>query len=321
MINNQICKKCKKGFSHTKKTAFCEECFNKLSTPQKVLYKQGYYDNYSKTKQTKQNTTIDLGGFNLSKTILIGLIVAILTILAFNIIAVVPAGHVGIGDTFGSVSENEFSSGIHLKAPWMAIVPMNVKTLEVSETAEVPSQEGLIVRLDTSILVKLDPQTADQVYKTIGVNYVDVVIKPQLRSVIRETTAKYEAKALYTSAREQITQDIFEQLQPLLVERGITLEKVLLRDLGIPAEVTTAIEAKLRAEQEAEQMEFVLQKEELEADRKIVEARGIKESQEIIDKTLTDRYLQYLWVQKLNENPNVIYVATESGLPLFKEVE
>ena len=253
-------------------------------------------------------------------SILFVCVIALMVFFMFSPIAVVPAGHVGIADTFGSVSSDEWQPGFYFKVPWTAIVPMNVKTLEVSETAEVPSREGLIVRLDTSILVKLEPETADQVYKTIGVNYVDVVIKPQLRSVIRETTAKYEAKALYTSARELITLDIFVQLRPLLAERGITLEKVLLRDLGIPAEVTTAIEAKLRAEQEAEQMEFVLQKEELEADRKIVEARGIKESQEIIDKTLTDRYLQYLWVQKLNENPNVIYVATEAGLPLFKEV-
>ena len=248
-------------------------------------------------------------------------IIGLIVIGLITGIAVVPAGHVGIADTFGQVSSDEWNPGFYLKAPWTAIVPMSIQTREIQERAEVPSKEGLIVRLDTSILYKLNPLTADEVYKTVGRNYEVVVITPQLRSIIRETTAKYEAKALYTSAREQITQDIFEQLEPRLTERGITLEKVLLRDLGIPAEVTTAIEAKLRAEQEAEQMEFVLQKEELEADRKVVEAQGIKNSQEIINKTLTTQYLQYLWIQTLNDNPNVMYVATEAGLPLFKSVD
>ncbi len=251
---------------------------------------------------------------------LFAIVIVIVIIIAIAGIAIVPAGNVGIVDTLGSVSSEELQPGFHFKLPWSAVVPMSVQTQEIEETAEVPSQEGLIVRLDTSILYHLNTETADEVYKDIGRNYADVVVKPQLRSIIRETTAKYEAKTEYTSAREQITQDIFDQLQPRLVERGITLEKVLLRDLGIPTKVTEAIEAKLEAEQEAEQMEFVLQKEELEADRKVVEARGIKESQDIINKTLSIQYLQYLWIQTLSTNPNVIYVATEAGLPLFKEV-
>ena len=251
---------------------------------------------------------------------LFAIAIVIIVFVAIAGIAIVPAGNVGIVDTLGSVSSEELQPGFHFKLPWSGVVPMSTKTQEIQETAEVPSQEELIVRLDTSILYKLNPETADEVYKGIGKEYAEVVIKPQLRSIIRETTAKYEAKALYTSAREQITQDIFDQLAPRLAERGITLEKVLLRDLGIPTKVTEAIEAKLEAEQEAEQMYFVLQKEELEADRKVVEARGIKESQDIINETLSEKYLQYLWIQTLNENPNVMYIATEAGLPLFREV-
>lgn len=233
---------------------------------------------------------------------------------------VVPAGAVGVTDYFGVVGERELPSGWQWKNPLLAIIPMNIKTQELKESSTVPSKEGLLVTLETSILYRLDAPRAPEVYRTIGMEYRETVIQPQLRSVIREVTARYEAKALYTSARQAITEDIFAELQPLLAERGIVLEKVLLRDLGLPAKVTDAIEAKLEAEQEAEQMLFTLQKEEIEADRKIVEAEGIKTSQDIIDATLTERYLQYLWIQTLNDNPNVMYVATEAGLPLFKEV-
>jgi len=237
------------------------------------------------------------------------------------VLAIVPAGHVGIEDVFGVVAEREYQPGLHVKFPWVAIVPISVKTQEIKEVATVPSQEGLLVTLETSILYKLDPTKADEVYKTIGRNYEEVVINPQLRSVIREVTANYEAKALYTSGRETITQDIFDELAPRLTERGIILEKVLLRDLGLPQKVTNAIEQKLEAEQEAQRMEFILEREEQEAERKRIEAKGIKDSQEIIALSLTEEYLQWYWIQRLNENPNVIYVATEAGLPIFKEIE
>ena len=241
-------------------------------------------------------------------------------ILLGGFATIVPAGNVGIVDVFGEVSDEELPPAWHWKTPLVGIIPMTIKTQELKETSTIPTEEGLLVTLETSILFRIEPERANELYKTVGTSYTEVIIQPQLRSVIREVTARYEAKALYTSAREQITKDIFNVLQPLLATRGIVLETVLLRDLGLPTKVTEAIEAKLEAEQEAEQMQFVLQKEELEADRKIVEARGIKESQDIIDATLTERYLQYLWIQTLNENPNVMYVATELGLPMFKEV-
>lgn len=250
--------------------------------------------------------------------VFIVLLVVALVLGAFA--QIVPAGNVGITDYFGVVGEQELSSGWHWKSPLIAIVPMTVQTQELKETSTVPSEEGLLVTLETSILYRLEPETVDKLYRTVGLDYPEVIIQPQLKSVIREVTARYEAKALYTTGREQITKDIFNALHPLLIERGIILETVLLRDLGLPTKVTEAIEAKLEAEQEAEQMLFTLQKEEIEAERKVVEAQGIKESQDIINKTLTERYLQYLWIQTLNENPNVMYIATEAGLPLFKEI-
>jgi len=269
-----------------------------------------------KTESERKMEPSDL----LSGAFILAIIGFVVLVLFGAFAQVVPAGNVGITDYFGVVGEQELPSGWHWKSPLVAIVPMTIQTQELKETSTVPSEEGLLVTLETSILYRLEPETVNELYRNVGLEYPEVIIQPQLKSVIREVTARYEAKALYTTGREQITKDIFNALQPLLVERGIILETVLLRDLGLPTKVTEAIEAKLEAEQEAEQMQFVLQKEEIEADRKIVEAQGIKESQDIIDTTLTERYLQYLWIQTLNENPNVMYIATEAGLPLFKEI-
>lgn len=270
----------------------------------------------TKKESERKMETSDLLGAGVA--FFVALLVIAVLLGAFA--TVVPAGYVGIVDYFGVVSDEELPPAWHWKSPLVGIVPMTVKTQELKEISTVPSNEGLLVTLETSILYRVEPETANELYKKVGTEYAEIVIQPQLRSVIREVTARYEAKALYTSAREQITKDIFEVLQPLLAERGIILENVLLRDLGLPQKVTEAIEAKLKAEQEAEQMDFLLLKEEKEATRKKIEAEGIRISQEIIDKTLTEKYLQYLWVQTLNENPNVMYVATEAGLPLFREV-
>lgn len=246
------------------------------------------------------------------------LIVGIIGFLFF--FAIVPAGHIGVSDTFGVVDPIEKQPGFHVKVPWTMIVPMSTKTRELKETSEVPSKEGLLVGADISLLYRIQPDKASEIYKTIGYNYWDVVIVPQLRSIIREVSSQYEAKALYTQGREIITARIQEQLEPRLQERGMILESVLLRELRLPAKLTESIESKLQAEQEAEKQVFILQREKKEAERKRIEAEGIKDAQQVIAKSLTQTYLQWYWIQKLNENPNVVYVATEAGLPLFRSV-
>jgi regulator of protease activity HflC (stomatin/prohibitin superfamily) len=147
-----------------------------------------------------------------------------------------------------------------------------------------------------------------------------VVVIPQFRAASRGVTVAYEAKALYTSEREMLAQAIYDSLRNMLKDRGIVLERVLLRGMMLPTTVTAAIEQKLKAEQEAERMKFVLQREQQEAERKRVEAAGIRDAQAIINQSLTTQYLQYLWINTLNQNPNVIYVATEANMPMFRAV-
>ena len=254
--------------------------------------------------------------------ILVILLVGVLLLLFFSPIAVVPAGNVGVVDTFGSVSEIPMSAGFNLKFPWQHVVSFSTKTIEIKENASTPSDEGLTIELEASILYHIDAKKAPDLYRTVGEDYNTVVIEPNFRSVIRGITSKYNASALYTSQREVVSEEIREALAPRLAERGIILESVLLRSITLPAEVRTSIESKLVAQQQAEQMEFVLDREHLEAERKIVEAGGIASAQEIINKSLTANYLTWYWISNLDKYEAVIYVPIgDNGMPIFKNVD
>ena len=251
----------------------------------------------------------------------IGLFLLVLLLLKATV--TIPAGFVGIKDFFGSVYDKTLPAGFHLVNPLLAIHKMDTRTREVSEETNVPSKEGLTVSLDVTLLYSLDPAKAASVYKTIGPDYRNVVIIPQLRSVGRGGSASYEAKALYTSEREVIANEMFDQLKPLLDSRGIRVEKVLLRSATLPAILATAIEKKLEAEQQAEQMKFVLQREEQEAERKRVEARGIADFQRTVASGLTPSYLTWKGIETTgqlskSENAKVVVIGSgKEGLPII----
>jgi len=260
--------------------------------------------------------TMNIGG------IIMMLVSAILILTSF--IRVVPAGTVGVFDLFGKVSDQERFAGLNIVHPFAQLQICNIKTEEIKEVMSVPSKEGLSINLDISILYRLLPEKASDIYSTVGVNYRNIAIVPQFRSVARGVTVNYEAKGLYTSGREEIAQKIFADLETLLKERGIILENVLLRSIQLPSTVSKAIEVKLKAEQEAEQMKFILEKERKEAERRIIEAEGIAKAQEIINKTLTQSYLQHEAIQaqmKMSESPNhtTVYIPVgDNGIPLVR---
>lgn len=249
-------------------------------------------------------------------TTIIGLVIGLL----FAMVRVVPAGHVGIVDFFGKVSPMALPSGINFVNPLARVINMSIRTQEDKETMAVPSKEGLNVNLDVSVLYRLDPTRAVEVYKTVGTTYQGVILVPQYRAAARGVTVAHEAKALYTSEREMLAQAIFDSLNSLIGNRGVIIERVLLRAITLPPTVSGAIEQKLKAEQEAERMKFVLQRETQEAERKRIEAGGIRDAQTIIAQSLTSQYLHYLWINTLNQNPNVIYVATEANMPIFRTI-
>lgn len=262
------------------------------------------------------------------KKLLIGggfavLIFGIIVLLIFSII-IIPAGHTGVrfNPLAGGVQPDELNEGIHLIWPYVSVTPYSIRTIEVKEKAGVPTTEGLIATLDVSIWYKLMPDRVDEVHKTIGEDYSGIIIAPQIRSVLRGVTASYEAKALYTADRIIIADQIIGELEPILEERGIVLESVLLREVKLPEKVTKAIEMKLEAEQEAEKMVWLVEKEKLEKERRIIEAEGISKANEIIAGSLTNSYLTWYWIDNLDSHDSVLYVPVgQGGLPIFKEVE
>lgn len=254
-----------------------------------------------------------------------GLSLAVLALLALLIasLAYVPAGHVGVLVLFGRVTGETLPEGTHLVNPLKANHRLSVRTRELQEKASVPSNEGLIVTLDTSLLFRLKASEAANVFRSIGPNYTDIVVVPNLRSAIRSVTAAHSANALYTGAREEVAQKIVQELIRELAKRGIEVENILLRDIQLPAMLKQAIEAKQQAEQDALRMHFILQKERQEAERKRIEARGISDFQRIVAQGISQQLLTWKGIEateKLANSTNakvVVIGSGKSGLPLI----
>src|SRR3990172_990835 len=216
-----------------------------------------------------------------------------LLIALSQMFTVVPAGSVGVVDFFGTVRDNTLKAGINLVNPLARVIKFSVKTQEIKETMDVPSKEGLTVQLEISALFHLNPEKAAEVYKSVGENYIEVILEPQFRSVARGVTAGFEAKALYTSEREMLAQIILSDIEKIVAPRGITVETTPLRRIGLPAGLTQSIESKLQAEQASQQMQFVLAKEKQEADRKRIEAQGISDFQNIVARGISEQLLRW----------------------------
>lgn len=179
------------------------------------------------------------------------------------------------------------------------------------------------MNLDTSLIFHLNPEKASDVYQKIGPNYVVVLIEPNLRAAIREATASHTANALYSGEREMVANQIRDQLMGLLAQRGIVIESILLRDIQLPQTLKSSIEAKQQAEQEALAMNFRLQKEKQEAERKRIEAAGIRDFQQIVAQGISPQLLEWKGIEAtetLAKSPNakvVVIGSGKNGLPII----
>ncbi len=254
--------------------------------------------------------------------ILVGVVIVILLYMS---IAYVPAGHVGVLTLFGRVTGEILPEGTHFVNPFSVNNTLSVRTIETKETATVPSDEGLIMTLDTSLLYRLDAQKAADVFRSVGPDFASIIIEPNLRSAIRAVTAAHSANALYTGAREEVAQKIQDELAQTLGARGIVVESVLLRDVQLPALLKASIEAKQQAEQDALRMNFVLQKEKQEAERKRIEAQGIADFQGIVAKGISPQLLEWKGIEATekiagSENAKIVIIGnSKNGLPLVME--
>ncbi|MFB3917883.1 MAG: prohibitin family protein [Terriglobales bacterium] len=249
--------------------------------------------------------------------------IVVLLIAVWMSIAYVPAGHVGVLTLFGRVTGEVLPEGTHLVNPFKVNHTMSVRTQTIKEAASVPSNEGLLITMDTSLLFRLDASRAADVYQKIGPRYADIVVEPNLRSAIREVTASHSANALYSGEREKVAQEINAQLTRELGKRGLIVENILLRDIQLPPALKQSIEAKQQAEQESLAMSFRLQKEKQEAERKRIEAQGIRDFQQTVSQGISPALLEWKGIEATetlakSANTKVVVIGNpKNGLPLI----
>ena len=240
----------------------------------------------------------------------------------------IPAGHVGVIDFFGIVSERTLPAGINVVNPFARVIKFSIQTKEHKETMQVLSREGLTIGLEISVLYRLNPDSAARVYKTVaGGDYETIILIPQFRSISRAVTASFQASALYSTERDQLGLAIQEELARVVAPRGVTIETTPLRNVALPVQLTEAIEQKQKADQESQRMEFILTKEKQEADRKRIEAKGIADFQTIVAAGISEQLLRWKGIEateKLASSPNtkvIIVGAGKDGLPIILDTK
>jgi regulator of protease activity HflC (stomatin/prohibitin superfamily) len=269
---------------------------------------------------------------------ILGALLMLIGIFSASVVQV-DAGYVGVKSLFGKVQPDVLKSGLHLVNPLMEVRPMDTRTQNYTmsgvhdegpksgdDAIRVLTADGLEVTIDLSVLYRLVPEDAPKLYGEIGPNYEDKIVRPITRTRIRDNSVYYEAVALYSTRRDEFQDRIFKTIDQDFRKRGLLLENLLVRNITLPASVKTVIEQKISAEQEAQKMQFVLQKEKQEAERKRVEAQGISDYQRIISESLTERQLQYEQIKAMKEpatstNAKVVVMPAKGGTPIILDTK
>jgi len=244
---------------------------------------------------------------------IVGVLLMLMGVLVASIIQI-EAGQVGVKTLFGKVQNDVLKSGLHFINPMMQVTRLDIKTQNYTmsgmqdegvqtgdDAIRVLTADGLEVTIDLTVLFRLIDSDAPMLVRETGVNYVDKIVRPLTRTKIRDNSVYYDAISLYSSKRDEFQNRIFKSIEDDFKKRGLYLEQLLVRNITLPQSVKATIEGKINAEQEAQKMQFVLQKEKQEAERKRVEAQGIADYQRIINQGLTDQQLQYEQIKAMKE--------------------
>jgi len=255
--------------------------------------------------------------------------------LSSSMIKQIGAGELGVQSLFGKVDSRVLVSGLNFINPLVEVKTFDIKTQnytmssvhdegdkEGDDAIRVLTADGLEVVVDLTVLYRIIPNEAPKILAEIGMDYKNVIVRPITRTKIRDNAVYYDAVALYSSKRDEFQAKIFNSIEKNFKERGLILEQLLVRNITLPASVKTTIESKINAEQEAQKMEFVLQKEKQEAERKRVEAQGIADYQKILSTGLSDKQLQYEMIKANKEiatspNTKVIIMGGGKSVPII----
>ncbi|MEM6265260.1 MAG: prohibitin family protein [Bacteroidota bacterium] len=230
---------------------------------------------------------------------------------------VIRQDEVAIKRRFGKLVGKPVSEGARFFNPFFATylrVPVRNINLEIS--LDIPSQEGLTIRSEVSILYRLDPNKVPQILREVGKNFEENLISPVFRSALADVSARFLAKDMHTIKRAAIEEEVKVQMMNIVKDKGFIIESVLMKRIVLPPSLSRAIEEKLSAEQDAQRMEFVLQREKQEAERKRIEAAGISESQKLLSEGLTKDVLKFRAIEayrELSQSPNSKVIITSGG--------
>jgi len=274
------------------------------------------------------------------------LVVAVLLVVVSSFV-IIPAGHIGVQVLFGKVKPTALTEGIQLINPLVQVQEMSVRTetytmsatsnegqVRGDDSIQALSSDGLLMPLDITIAFRLVGSDAPRVYREIGPDYVEKIIRPASRTAVREAIAGFTAQEAYSTKREALPQKMHdlltERMKTLLEQRedfkgatGFTVDQVMLRKIQLPDKVKNAIEAKLEAAQQAEQMQFVLDKERQEAERKRIEAKGVSDFQTIVSQSINANLLQWKGIEATenlsrSQNAKIVLIGSgKNGLPVI----
>lgn len=242
----------------------------------------------------------------------------------------IDAGYIGVQSLFGKIQKRILHSGLNAVNPFVQIRHLDTRTQNYTmsgvhdegdkggdDAIRVLTRDGLEVTIDLSVLYRLNPEKGPDLIRSIGIDYKDKIIRPVSRTKIRDNAVYYDAVELYSTKRDEFQQKIFQSIEKEFQLRGLILENLLVRNITLPQTVKLTIESKINAEQEAQKMQFVLQKEKQEAERKRVEAQGIADYQRIISEGLSDKQLKYEQIKAYRElaasQNSKIIVMPQSG--------
>ena len=256
---------------------------------------------------------------------LIGVALIFIGVAMSSVVQIGP-GEVGVQKLFGKVNNNTLESGLNVVNPLVEVVTFDIKTQNYTMSAKhdegdvagddairVLSADGLEVVIDLTVLYRVIPNDAPRILQQIGTDYRNTIVRPICRTKIRDNAVYYDAVALYSVKRDEFQQRIYTTIEKDFKSRGLLLEQLLIRNITLPASVKTTIESKINAEQDAQKMTFVLQKERQEAERKRVEAQGIADYQKILSTGLSDKQLQYEMIKAIATSPNAKLIIMNGG--------
>ncbi|HLO71975.1 MAG TPA: prohibitin family protein [Flavipsychrobacter sp.] len=244
---------------------------------------------------------------------LLSMILVLLGFLTASVVQI-DAGYIGVKKLFGKIQPDVLNSGLHMVNPLVDVLEVDVRTQNYTmsgvhdegeksgdDAIRVLSADGLEVTIDLTVLYKVIPGDAPDILRKIGIDYVEKIVRPIARTKIRDNAVYYDAVALYSTKRDEFQARIFKGMEDEFKKRGLMLENLLVRNITLPTSVKNTIETKINAEQEAQKMQFVLQKEKQEAERKRIEAQGIADYQHIISESLTEKQLQYEQIKAMKD--------------------